>query len=210
VEKSIEQIHSFKYADAIKMAEKFVSKNNLRMVLQLVHHKANGNIYATNSHHAIKVSGVHGFKEDYLVNVKSLEFAKGQYPDMDKLFEIETKAIIRLNESQIKLWLQMFKSMNQMSKQKGVQNRLVMFLDDDIRFELDQQDVSFKLPFEEYEGHENINKVKFQIDYMRNALEAHEKLKSKELFITFQGELNPILLDNQDDVQAIVLPVRVY
>ena len=45
---------------------------------------------------------------------------------------------------------------------------------------------------------------------MRDALEAHEKLKSNEVFIQIASELRPILLDNQEDVQAVVLPVKTY
>jgi hypothetical protein len=207
----IQPIHSHKYADAIKIADKFVSKSNLRLMLQLVQHKANGDLIATDAHHAIKVKGVHGFKEEYLVNAKSLEFATGDYPPTEKVFEAETKSIIRLNATQIKLWLQMFRSMNQMSKQKGVRTDIKMDLGkEDIGFELVQQDVSFKLPFEEYEGHEDIKSITFQIEYMRNALEAHEKLKSNELYITFEHPFKPIVLDNQEDVQVIVLPVRTY
>ena len=66
----IQPIHSHKYADAIKIADKFTSKSNVRLMLQMVQHRDNGELIATDSYHAIKVKGVHGFKEEYLVNAK--------------------------------------------------------------------------------------------------------------------------------------------
>ena len=78
----------------------------------------------------------------------------------------------------------------------------------DINFELNNKEVSFKLPFEEYEGHKDMRFISFQVEYMRNAWKL--TLKSKELYITLNTPFQPILLDNQEDVQVVVLPVRTY
>lgn len=207
---NFDMVHSDKYADAIKIAQKFTSKNNVRLMLQLIYHRANGDMIATDSHHLIKIKGVHGFGQDYLVNQKSLEFAKGDYPEVDKLLEMESKVIIRLNQEQIKIWLQMHRSMNQMSKIKNIHTNITMNLNEKVSFELKAQNISFELPYEEFEGHESIERVTYNVEYMRDALEAHEKLKSNEVFIQMASELRPILLDNQEDVQAVVLPVRTY
>lgn len=206
----LEQIHSYKYADAIKVAQRFTSKNTNRLALQLINHKSNGDLIATDSHQLLLVKGVHGFKEDFLVNAKSLEFAKGEYPDHTHVFKADYKVEIQLNVHQISMWLQMFKSMNQMSKKKDVKNVIKMKLDTEISFELDNHDVKFSLPYEEYKGHERIPSIKFQAELMRNAFEAVEKLKSKEVTIYLSAQMAPILLDNGVDVQSIVLPVRSY
>jgi hypothetical protein len=205
---NIEQIHSFKYADAIKVAQRFTSKNTNRLVLQLINHKSNGDLIATDSHQLLFVKGVHGFKEDFLVNAKSLEFAKGEYPDHSKVFEADYKVEIKLNVHQISMWLEMFKSMNQMSKQKSVKNTIKMKLDEEISFELANHEVKFSLPYEEYKGDKSISSISFQAELMRNAFEDMEKLKSIQVTIHLSGQNAPILLDNGIDVKAILLPVR--
>lgn len=209
--KTLEMVHPSKYAAAISVAQKFTSKSNLRMMLQLVFHKNNGDLIATDSRHLIKVTKAHGFTEDFLVNTKSLEFAKGDYPETDNVFPTEHKSIIRLNQDQIKIWLQMHKSMNQMSKLKSIRNDiLIKFSENSIDFELKNNGISFKLPFEEFVFHQDITSISYQVELMKNALEAHATLNSQELLISMSSSMKPILLDNQSDVQAIVLPLRVY
>lgn len=212
MERQLEMVHPEKYAAAIKVADKFVSKNGLRMMLQLIQHKEDGSLVATNSHHMIKIKDAHGFKEEFLVNAKSLEFAKGQYPDTERILEETPKTIIRLNQQQVKIWLQMHKSMNQMNKIKNFnQNNLLMTIaQDEINFEIKDQEVSFKLPFEEINLDAEVDKVAYQIEYMRNALEAHVVLQSTEVLIKLSSAMRPIALDNEKDVQTIVLPVRTY
>ena len=205
---NLEMVHSKKYADAIKVASKFTAKNNVRLILTMVHHKANGDIMATDSHHAIIVKSVHGFKKDYMVNTKSLEFAKGEYPLEEDIFQQDTKTLIRLNKEQIRIWLQMHKSMNQLSKLPTINNFLdVKITKDSIRFEISSQNIEFTLPFEEIQTEQKI-KISYDIELMRNALEAHVVLDSNELIIGIESKFRPIFLDNLADVKALVLPIR--
>lgn len=209
--KTIEMVHPNKYADAVKIAQKFTSKSNIRMVLQLVYHRKDGDLIATDSHHLIKIKGAHGFNEDYLVNTKSLEFAKGQFPETDNIMPTEFKSVIRLNQDQIKIWLQMHRSMNQMTKLKTINESLSMKLTEEtIHFEFKNKEITFKLPYEEFEYHPEVTSINYSVELMRNALEAHEKLQSKELYISISSPFRLILLDNGGDVQALVLPVRTY
>jgi DNA polymerase III sliding clamp (beta) subunit (PCNA family) len=208
---TIEMVHPEKYANSIKIAQKFTSKSGLRLALQLVCHRENGDLIATDSHQLIRVKQAHGFTEEYLVNTKSLEFAKGTYPDIDRTIPTEHKTIIRLNKDQIRIWLQMHKSMNQMTKLKAVQDSLTMNLtNDSISFEFRNRNISFQLPFEEMDSSPDIRAITYQVEYMKNALEAHFLLNSQEVYISLSSPLRPILLDNQNDVQAVVLPVRIY
>lgn len=207
--KSNEMVHSDKYADAIKIAQKFTSKNDFRMILKFVNHKENGDLMATDSHHLILLKNAHGFRQDYMVNPRSLEFFTGNYPDFTNLFPTDYKAEIKLNESQIKIWHQMHRSMNQMSKLPSIHSCINMKIGKgEIEFSINQQEIAFKLPFEELSNEEEFT-ISYNVEYMRNALEAHAALKSKEIIIGFSGFLKPFVLDNNDDLKTVVLPVRV-
>ena len=212
MQSQLEMVHPEKYAAAIKVVDKFVSKSGLRMMLQLIKHKEDGSLEAIDSHQLVKIKDAHGFKEQYLVNAKSLEFAKGQYPETERLLEESPRTVIRLNQQQVKIWLQMHKSMNQMKKIKSFTlNSLGMEISkDQINFEIKDEEISFKLPFEEIGLDPEVNKVNYQIEYMRNALEAKVVLQSSEVLIKLSSAMRPIVLDNEKDVQAVVLPVRTY
>ena len=206
----LEMVHPEKYAAAIKVADKFVAKNSLRMMLQLVQHKEDGSLIATDTHRLIKIQNAHGFKEEYLVNVKSLEFAKGQYPNTEHIFGDTHKTFIRLNEQQIKIWLQMHKSINQMTKIKNFNHDfLTMKMEQEhITFEIKNKGISFKLPFEEIELDETADTISYQIEYMRDALESLVVMQSKQVMIKLSSPMRPILLENGIDVEAFILPIR--
>jgi DNA polymerase III sliding clamp (beta) subunit (PCNA family) len=53
-------------------------------------------------------------------------------------------------------------------------------------------------------------KISFSSEYMRDALEAHFKLNSEQLNIYFNGEIKPIVLDDEVQVKTLILPVRTY
>jgi hypothetical protein len=211
MEKQFEWIHSDKYPAAIEVAKRFVGKSLNRMVLTLIQHKEDGSIAVTDSHRALFVKNIHGFKEEYLINPLSLEFAKGQYPDTSKLVPEDATTVIRLNEEQLKIWLQMYKSMNQLTKMKNMNPVIYLKMNEEgFSFLVKGTDITFTLPAEEYEFSEDVKQIAYNPLYLRDSLEAHVKLGSKSVDIKIKGQLRPFVLDNNNDVQALILPVRTY
>lgn len=211
MKKDFEMIHSDKYADAVRMAKKFTANPGARMVLTMVQHMKDGSIRATDSHRLLVVRDVHRFKEEYLVNPSTLEFATGKYPETEKLIPKKRKNVFKLNADQIKLWLQMHKSMNQVAKAAKTRNDItVKMTPDNFIFEVNHTEITFNLPVEEYHHNKKVEKITYQAGYMRDVLESHSKLGSEELYIHMDSQMKPMVLDNQDDVLGIVLPVRTY
>ncbi|PFI93389.1 hypothetical protein [Priestia megaterium] len=200
----------------MEVVKKFVSKSETRPILKYSYHRADGNIIATDSHRLIQVGEIHGFKEDYLVDPKSFMFAKGEYPDVEKINDKEkhTKSIT-LSKDQIKLWLQIFKSINQtMEVMKNVSsfNKVVVLKvkHNKVEVELKNFDLKMSLPCETLNIPENFEQIAFSVEYMRDALEAHFKLNSSSLNIYFKGSMVPMILDDEKKLQTLILPVRLY
>lgn len=208
----LEFVHGDLYGVAMGVAKKFVSKQSTRPTLQYARHTADGDIIATDSHRLVHIKNIHGFKEEYLVDPKHFNFAKGQYPDTDRLSRRdEHDEAIVLTQEQIKLWLQIFKSVNQtlkvMKDNMGTVN--LWFKENHVEVELKKHNIVIKLPHEVYQKPET-KVITFQAEYMRDALEAHHKLNSEQLTFYFKRQMRPMILDNDIDVKVLVLPVRTF
>lgn len=212
VKAGIEFVHGDLYGVAIDVLRKFVSSSDTRPMLQYSKHYENGDIIATDSHRLIHIKEIHGFKEDYLVNPKNFMFAKGHYPKVEHLTSREkhTESMV-LTKDQIKIWLQIFKSLNQISKVMKYRYGSAMFVfhDDHVTVELETQNVSMKLPIEVYQK-PDVGKITFRLEYMRDALEAHFKLNSEQLTFFFHGDMRPIVMDDDKAVKTLLLPIRTF
>jgi hypothetical protein len=209
-----ELIHHSDYSIAMNLAKKFIGKNDNRMILKFVHHSKDGSIVATDSHRAFTVKNIHGYKEDTLLNPNSLEVAKGNYPDLSRVNQPRdnAKVIIKLGKEALAKWLQMHRSMNQMNKTlKNHHGVISMTVEKDVvRFEIKPHDIIFKLPFDEAEHIKDTETIRYRCEYMRDALEAHVSLNSKEVELQVYGSMSPFVLDDLERVQTIVLPARTY
>lgn len=208
----LEFVHGELYSVALEVANKWVSKLEHRPNLTYAQHTKDGDIVATDSYRLIRIRGIHSFKEEYLVHPKTFTFAKGNYPDVERLEDREnhTEAIV-LSKEHIKLWLQLFKSMNQtlriMKDHRGIAR--MHFKEKHIEIELSVHKIFIQLPHEVYQKPE-MNVISFNVEYMRDALEAHHKLNSEQLTIYFNGNMRPFVMDDDEAVMTLVLPVRTY
>jgi PII-like signaling protein len=211
---SFEMVHHADYSIAVNVAKKFLGKSDLRLILRFINHLEDGSITATDSHGAIVVRNIHGYKENTLLNPNSLEIAKGNYPDVIKVVPPRENArvIIKLGKESLTKWLQIHKSMNQMNKVlKNNRGIISMVVDkENVNFEIKQHDVSFKLPFDEIENLKEIGSISYSCEYMRDALEAHVSLNSKVVELQLHGGMSPFVFDDQERLQTMVLPVRTF
>jgi hypothetical protein len=211
-----EFIHKDLYGVAIEVVKKFVAEGTNRPILTYAFHDKNGDLLATNSHKAIIIKDIHGFKDDYLVNPKNYMFAKGIFPDLYSVIDgASHKKYISLNKYQIKLWLQIFKSINntlKMMKSRITRTVKMRFIEGNVVIEVNvDPENSFKtvMPAAELTIPDFENIV-FSAEMMRDALEAHFKLNSDILNVYFHGQMRPIILNDESQVKTVVLPVRTY
>ncbi|QGF21752.1 PolIII beta-like processivity factor [Bacillus phage vB_BcM_Sam46] len=213
--KVIEYIHGDLYGVALEVTKKWVAKSEMRPVLTYTRHQINGTMTATDSHRMIEIRNMHGFEDEYLINPKTFVAATGQYPDTTQLASKDgTHAAIALTKDQIKLWLQMFKSIGQTMKalKMSIKNKIVTMSFDDsashVTIELKEQDLKLSLPG--IIDKPSFDKIAFNVEYMRDAMEAHVKLQSEQVIFYMQSPMRPIIMDNDKNVTALILPVRVY
>lgn len=209
---SLNFIHSDKYADAIKVASKFTGTNSRRPTLLFVNHDKDGSIVATDSHKLIKVNNIHGFDANYLVHPKTLEFATGNYPDVEKSLgaSVDEPTKIELNKEQIAIWLQLHRSINQLAKHYEQRNRVVNLLaGEGIMLTIGKENhVDMDLPFQNIVGKESFN---YNAEYMRDCLEVHHVLGTENLDIIINGPMRPVqLIGDGGAVLSGLVPVRIY
>lgn len=203
-------IHDSNYADVIKVASKFTSKHAHRPTLFFVNHDKDGSIVATDSHKFIKVNGIHGFDKDYLVHPKTLEFATGNYPDVENRIgaSVDNPTKIELNKEQIAIWLQLHRSINQLSKHYDARNRVVkLTVTEKIMMKIGRENsVEMELPFTNITGGHYFN---YNAEYMRDCLEVHHVLGTNKLSIVISGPMRPVqLIGDNGDVKSGLVPVR--
>ncbi|GED14013.1 hypothetical protein [Aneurinibacillus migulanus] len=209
----MELIHSDKYGIALDIAKKFTGAKEYRVILHFVQHTADGHLVATDTHKLIKIMNVHGFEEERLINPRSYEMAKGIYPNVNGIIPTDTKDHILLDKDQINVWYQAHKSMAQMLKNLKVRyskaTRL-SFNDDSFHFTAmlgKDAGINFELPYTEYVKPEQPSTT-YNIEYMRDALEAHIKMGSESVVLQFTGQMSPFLVTNEKDVLVLILPIR--
>jgi|GEM_PF-6520154 len=204
-------VHNDLYGTALNIAKKFVSKSPSRPILQYCLLREDGVLFATNSHYAIQIKDIHGFKENFLINPFNNMQATGNYPDMRKVIEdFEGETVIKLDEENLKTWFQILKSMNQVLK--SFKYRI-----NEIDMEIGESSAIFSYLSGEAKTELNIEptiesigkKVAFQSEYMMNALETHIKLESKEVVLRFNERNKPFTLESEK-VRVLIMPVRKY
>ncbi|WP_156290750.1 hypothetical protein [Oceanobacillus salinisoli] len=208
-----EFVHDEFYGIALEVSKKFIQKGDTRPLLNYTQHRSNGDLVATDSHRLIHIKDIHGFKEDFLVSPKTFMFAKGKFPETDKISSRENhKKSIVLDKVKIKLWLQIFKSINQTMKIMKDYNKVVRFNfnEESVEVELKELGIIMQLPTNEYTKIKDLDVISYNPEYLRDALEAHFKLNSEELTIYFRGNMTPFILDDNERVRTLILPVRTY
>ncbi|AKU43384.1 DNA polymerase III subunit beta [Bacillus phage Silence] len=214
----IEFVHGDLYGVAMEVVKKFVNKSDTRPILQYALHAANGDVIATDSHRLIKIEGIHGFGQDYIINPKNLMVAKSdRFPDISHIManaEKDAAIAIVLNKEHVHLWFNIFKSIMQTMKAMKVlsRNKVVdlHFNDEGVSVSVDPLKLNFTLPFETYEQPEKLKRIRFNCEYMKDALEAHFKLNSPEVAIRFTGDMRPFTLQDNVMLTTLILPCRIY
>ncbi|OEH55242.1 hypothetical protein AQ616_09375 [Oceanobacillus sp. E9] len=205
-------VHKENYGLAMELVKKFVSKHEARALLQYSLHKSNGDLLATDSHRAIQFYNIHGYSEDLLINPKNLMAAHGEYPDIEKIINNDEQfESIKLNNQQVKIWLQIFKSFNQLMKTMRVHNKVIRFsfLDEKMVAESNELNLALSLPYEDYSKPE-IDGIAFNVEYMRDALEVFAKMNTDEITFYFKTSMTPFVMESKDVVKVVILPVRTY
>lgn len=91
----IEIVGRERLTPAIQVAKKFIATCASRPSLKHIAIMSNGDVQATNSHIAIVLKNIHSYKEELLLNPKTLELVKGyNFPNLNRLTAFSEKNII--------------------------------------------------------------------------------------------------------------------
>lgn len=208
-------VHNNLYGEAMKVAKNFASQSLTRPILNYALHTEEGGLWATDSHRLIYIKDIHGYEDEVLVHAKSGTVAKGgNYPRLDQLIsdaEKHTKPAIALNKELIILWMHLFKQMA--ATMKGVKERFnyvvkISFAEDAVEAEYLSSKIRMKIPCEVIKKPESFETISFSAEYMKQALEAFIALESKTVTISFGGNHRPFILEDEERVKVMILPVR--
>lgn len=68
--------------------KKAVSHFEARPLLQCVQYNRNGNLYATDSHVAVRVNNFHDGQNEFNLHLPTMEIKDGQFPDMERIMQM--------------------------------------------------------------------------------------------------------------------------
>lgn len=207
-------VHGNLYSTALELSRKFTTKNEIRPVLNYVHHTNDGRMEATDSHRAIMFHDIHGFEKDYLVHPKTFNVATGDFPELPKLFEnTDYEHVVTLSKEQIMLWLQLFRSINNTLRTMKVGQRTdsnkpvhLHFKQDYVNVTLAGLDVSMKLPASVLKP--GFEPIAVNAEFIRDTMEVFSKMETQEIDIRLCGALRPILFEDKGKIEILVLPIR--
>lgn len=206
----IEVVGRERLTPALEVAKKFVGGSQVRPVLTYVALKENGEIHATDSHRAIVLKNIHSYKEELLLNPKTLDLMKGyNYPNLTQLVEARghLQASFKMskdNAMQLIPTLKFIKSSKYLNVKLTFSKEIIELSVPGMQLILDGFDL-------EIEQHiESVNTISFTPSYLLDALEAFIKFSTDDnITVLHQGVLRPFVLEN-DEMTMLVLPVRTY
>ncbi|MEK4425902.1 hypothetical protein [Solibacillus sp. FSL K6-1523] len=206
----IEVVGRERLTPALEVAKKFVCTSQSRPALTYVAVRENGEIQATDSHRAIVLKNIHSYKENLMLNHKTLDLIRGyNFPELAKLVEVSEKlqASFKLSKGDAMQLIPALKFI------KSSKFDCVKFTFTKESIELTVPGMQIKLEGFELDIDQHLdseNTLSFTPAYLLDALEAFIKFSADENITVFhQGPLRIFILEN-DDMTIGVLPRRVY
>lgn len=213
VKNEIEVVGRERLTPALDVAKKFIAKSESRPALKHVAIMPKGEIHATDSHTAIILKNIHSYKEQLLLNPKTLELVKGyNFPNLNNIMEIhepKLHAIIIFKRNRIEELLQAFKFF----KSNKYDSTKIEFRQDEVK--ISEYVHSLVVRNDECWEHTPCNEneysaVTFNSDYWVLALESFLKFSDlEEITAYYHGPLRPFIFDNED-MKIAILPKRTY
>lgn len=69
--------------------KKAVSNFDSRPALKCVQYNKNGNLYATDSHVAVRINNFHDGSNEFTLDISTMEIGQHSYPDVERLMKVE-------------------------------------------------------------------------------------------------------------------------
>ncbi|EAZ84550.1 hypothetical protein P4645_08695 [Lysinibacillus fusiformis] len=206
----IEVVGRERLTPALEVAKKFTAGSQARPALTYVALKENGEIHATDSHQAIILKNIHSYKEELLLNHKTLDLMKGyNYPNLSGLLEVgENKqssfSLSKEDALQLIPAIKFIKANKFLAMKFSFTNDSIVLSVPGINLKLD----GFEFDINQHKDAENT--LAFTPGYLLNALEAFIKFSSNEnITVHHQGALRIFIFENEE-MTIGVLPRRVY
>lgn len=192
-----------------KHLKKAVSTFSNRPILQCVNYSRDGNLYATNSHVAVKVSEFHNNPTDFTLNIFTMRPEDGAYPDVAKLFELANVSC-EINVHILTLLKSARPFMDKTSFSNvikmDVKNKSVVLTKDG------WADYKIEMPLDDCEGEFSVS---VNVEYLINGLEFMKDAINENKFnngcasIEFTTENRPFKL-SCEKYEYLITPVRTY
>ena len=210
----IEIVGRERLTPAIDIAKKFVSKKDSRPALQHIALMANGDLQATDSHVAIILKDIHGYKDEILLNPKTLDLVRGyNFPDISRIASVKedhVKAEITLN----RLYIQsLIDALRFFKPQKGLINSVkIVITEEKILFEqfLTKIEVKNSECWSLKVVSEEPIKISFNPKLLIDCLESYVKFSDSETITAYyHGSMRPLVFENNEMLMC-ALPLRTY
>lgn len=209
----IEIVGRERLTPAIQVAKKFIGKSNTRPALKYLAIMSNGEIHATNSRIAIVLKNIHSYKEELLLNPKTLELVKGyNFPNLNGVTafsEKNIKAKITFNRH----WLDSLIEALKFFKTAKHPDVDILFESDSITVSSFTTSITVRrddewefIPIETEEPYKAI----FYSSDLPILFEGFLDFSNLDTIdVYYQGPMRPLVMENAD-MTMIALPIRRY
>lgn len=196
--------------------KKVVSHFEARPVLQCVNYNKNGNLYATDSHVAVRVNGFHDGQNEFSFNMFSMKVTDATYPDVERLMDVPE--IICEAEFAIPSFMRAIKPFTEKSRltpsvKMTIGNNLMIIESVNNSFD---EELKVEFPISDIEGEIVISAnpvyILQALEFARDAdagIPAKEKKKNGVVRVKFGSPIRPFMF-TVGDYDYLVTPQRTY
>lgn len=202
------------YTTFIKHAEKVTkSASKSRLILTGVHHAANGDVIATDSHRLYYLTGGYTEGEPFTSIIKTGEHLEGNYPDVSRLIpdDDDAKVTLEIDVAKSLAAVKALQSAEKAINYNGKHLTLQIAVGTDsyvIKAGEESSEFTGQYTLAPYDG-DGLPNIHVQAQFLTDALMLFKDAGETSVTLRLFGNMRPLTFKSKD-VTALLLPVRTY
>ncbi|OAJ75142.1 hypothetical protein AYJ08_05860 [Brevibacillus sp. SKDU10] len=197
-----------RHALAMKHAKKFVGRSAARPILSGVYHSADGTLVATDAHRLLRVENAHERSEAIVLDSKTSAPIDGTYPDISHIIPKVYCAEYAFGSESLEELIKAHEIMVKVGGKKSPYASIAVTgsgLTFTTTCGIGVYEVSPTVQIESFSDEFTLH---YNAQFVLDALIALRDFKPKTVGIKFTGEESPFVIDTDDGVLALILPIR--
>lgn len=194
-----------------KYGKKFASTNDATPVLTGVHYAADGSVFITDRHYALRIRNAHTLETPITLHPKTGMPIEGIYPDVGKIFPTQFDNEIQIVGDALNDALLCTRCATDIAIRLNKKHPIVALSASNGLVYLEIKDADKKLEFSAFFGNTvkiDASKRSLNAEYLHTGLSVFDDAGYDATVKFKEDPFSPIVLTNNDDIDVLILPYR--